>query len=207
MGGAAGLVNVLTRLRRLRDDEGLTLIELMVAGVMFSIILFAAFSALDVGTKNERGQQARHEAMLEIRGAMDRFTKDLRQATYVDPASNHNKLTMKTIISGAETDVVYELVALGGDLYELRRKVGAGTAQVMVRNMVVGTTPFGAPDPPFCYSYYSAGAPSECIDATNAVGGRVPDALTAIRVTLAKDPEFNPGEPITLATDVQLRNL
>jgi hypothetical protein len=35
----------------------------------------------------------------------------------------------------------------------------------------------------------------------------VPSVLTAIRLTFAKDPEFNPGEPITLATDVQLRNL
>jgi type II secretory pathway pseudopilin PulG len=200
-------VNVRTLRRRLRDDAGLTLIELMVAGVMFSIILFAAFSALDTGTKAERGQQARHEAMLEIRGAMDRFTKDLRQATYIDPASDHNRITMKTIIEGAETNVVYELASLGGDLYELRRTVGGGATITIVKNMVVGTTPMGTPDPPFCYSYYSAGAPSECIDATNSVGGRVPDALTAIRVTLAKDPEFNPGEPITLATDVQLRNL
>jgi type II secretory pathway pseudopilin PulG len=210
MGRAAGLVNVRTRvprIRRIRDDAGFTLIELGVAGLMFTIILFAAFTALDVSTKAERGQQARHEAMLEIRSAMDRFTKDLRQATYVDPASNHNKITMKTIIEGAETDVVYELVALGGDIYELRRKVGVGTAFAIVKNMVVGTTPFGAPDPPFCYSYYSAGAPSQCIDTTNAAGGRVPGTLTAIRVTLAKDPEFNPGEPITLATDVQLRNV
>jgi Tfp pilus assembly protein PilE len=199
-------VNVRTCLRRLRDDAGLTLIELMVAGLMFSIILFAAFSALDTGTKAERGQQARHEAMLEIRGAMDRFTKDLRQATSVDPLSDHMRITMKTIISGAEVDVVYELIGLGDDFYELRRTAGAGTTETIVKNMVVGTTPFGAPDPPFCYSYYSAGAPSECIDTTNAVGGRVPDTLTAIRVTLAKDPEFNPGEPITLATDVQLRN-
>ena len=197
----------LMRLHRLRDDAGFTLIELMVAGVMFSILTFAAFAALDAGTKAERGQQARHDAMLEIRAAMDGFTKELRQATFIDPASDHNKLTMKTIISGVETDVVYELVSVGGGLYELRRKVGAGSAVPIVTNMVVGTTPLGTPDPPFCYSYYSAGAPSQCIDATNSVGGRVPDALTAIRVTLAKDPESNPSEPITLATDVQLRNL
>ena len=80
-------------------------------------------------------------------------------------------------------------------------------SQTLVTNMVLGTTPAGTPDPPFCYSYFSAGTPSQCIHTANDAGGRVPSVLTAIRVTLAKDPEFNPGEPITLATDVQLRNI
>ena len=200
-------MSVRRRLRALQDDTGLTLIELMVAGLMFSILMFAALTALDVTTKAERGQQARHEAMLDIRGAMDRFTKELRQATSIDPTSNHTVLKMKTLISGVETQVTYELFDVGGGKYDFRRTVGAGTPVTLVKNMVTGSTPLGTPDPPFCYSYYSAGAPSQCIDATNAAGGRVPDALTAIRVTLAKAPESNPSEPITLGTDVQLRNL
>jgi Tfp pilus assembly protein PilE len=195
------------RLRALRDDTGLTLIELMVAGLMFSILMLAALAALDTATKAERGQDARHQAMLEIRGAMDRFTKELRQATSIDPTSNHTMLKMKTLIAGVETQITYDLVDAGGGTYDFRRAVGAGAAVTLVKNMVTGTTPLGTPDPPFCYSYYSAGAPSQCIDATNAAGGRVPDALTAIRVTLAKAPESNPSEPITLGTDVQLRNV
>jgi prepilin-type N-terminal cleavage/methylation domain-containing protein len=197
-------VNVRARLRGLRDDAGFTLIELMVSTLMFAILSGAAFTALDVGTKAERGQQARHDAMVEIRGAMDQFTKDLRQATYIDPTSTHTRITMKTLLSGVESDVTYELVESppGSGTFDLKRVLAGGAVQMIIRNMVVGTTPLGTPDPPICYSYYSAGAPSTCIDT-----GHPPDALTAIRLTFAKDPEFNPGEPITLATDVQLRNL
>lgn len=200
-------MSVRQRFAVLRADNGMTLIELMVAGLMFTVLMLAALTALDVATKAERGQDARNQAMLEIRGAMDQFTKELRQATSIDPTSHHTMLKMKTLISGVETQITYQLVDTGGGLYDLRRTVGAGSAVTLVRNMVTGTTPLGTPDPPFCYSYYSAGAPSECIDATNAVGGRVPDALTAIRLTLAKAPESNPSEPITLGTDVQLRNV
>ena len=116
------------RLRVLRDDSGMTLIELMVAGLMFTILMLAALAALDTATKAERGQDARNQAMLEIRGAMDRFTKELRQATSIDPTSNHTMLKMKTLISGVETQVTYQLVDVGGGLYDLRRTVGAGSA-------------------------------------------------------------------------------
>jgi type II secretory pathway pseudopilin PulG len=208
-------MNVVRKVRRKLDgDGGMTLVELTVAGLISSILLLGAFSALDVGTRAERGQQARHDAMLEVRGAMDRFTKELRQATWINPGSTHQMLEMNTLIAGVDKRVKYELVATGGDLYDLRRTVSSvptpstasvatpGPTQTLVSHMVVGTTPFGSPDPPFCYSYYSAGNPSECID-----GGAVPPVLTAVRVTLAKDPEFNPAEPITLATDVKLRNI
>jgi prepilin-type N-terminal cleavage/methylation domain-containing protein len=194
-------------LARVRDDRGLTLIELLIATLLASVILLAAFSALEVGTKAEKGQQARHDAMLEIRQAMTRLTKDLRQATWIDPTSNHDALKMKTLMTEVTNPVAvtYQLQSLGGDLFELRRSVGGGPALSIVTNMVINTT--SNPDPAFCYSYYSAGSPSECIDSVNPDGGRVPSELTAIRITLAKDPEFNPGEPITLATDVELRNL
>jgi prepilin-type N-terminal cleavage/methylation domain-containing protein len=202
-------MNRLQRMLAGRDDSGFSLIELMVASFVASILLFAALNVLDSSTRTEKGQQVRHDAMLEIRRAMGIFTKDLRQATWIDPESTQELLKMKTLMSGAETDVEYRLHALGGDLYELRRKVGIGAEYALVTNMVVGTTPFGDPDPPFCYSYYSAGAPSECVDTIdpNTGDAHPPDELTAIRITLAKDPEFNPGEPITLATDVELRNL
>ena len=59
--------------------------------------------------------------MLEIRGAMERLTKDLRQATSMDPTSSENRIVMNTLVSGVEKRVVYELVTTGGGNYELRR--------------------------------------------------------------------------------------
>jgi Tfp pilus assembly protein PilW len=195
---------------QLRREDGFTLVEMMVASMMAMIIVFAALSALDNVTNNEKGQQVRHSAMLEIRQAMTQFTRDLRQATWVDPTSTHNAIRMKTLSDSAEIAVKYDLVNVSAGLYELRRTLGtvatngtitwSGTTVPVVTNMVVDTT--ANPDPPFCYSYYSAGSPSECIDT-----GAPPPELTAIRITIAKDPEHNPSGPITLATDVKLRNL
>lgn len=195
------------RWARLRafDQNGFTIVELMVASFMASIVLFAALSVLENVTKNERGQTVRHTAMLEIRQAMTRITKDIRQATWVDPLSDHDTLTIQTIISGSTASVTYQLVSTGTDIYELRRTVD-GNTQAIITNMVLGTTPLGTPDPPICYSYYSAGMPSECLDPAPP-DDHPPEELTAIRITLAKDPEHNPGTPITLATDVQLRNI
>ena len=191
------------RAMRLRDDSGFTLIELMVATLLTSIVLFAAFQLLDNVTKNERGQAVRHTAMLEIRQAMTRITRDLRQATWIDPTSTHMRLSMKTLSNGAEVDVTYELVLTDpdNDIYELQRSV-AGGPYALVTNVVLNTTT----DPAICYSYYSAGAPSECLDPAPP-NDHPPDELTAIRITFAKDPEHNPAGPITLATDVQLRNI
>jgi type II secretory pathway pseudopilin PulG len=185
---------------RVRDDCGVSLIEMLVASAMFFLILAAVLTSLDSGTRTERGQQARRDALVELREAMGRLTKELRQAESIDPASTHESLMMETLISGERVAVTYRLHPLGSDIYELRRQEALNTEETIVTNMVVGTT--ANPDPPFCYSFDSAGTPPKCIDA-----GSPPIALTAIRVTLAKDPESNPGEPITLATDVQLRNL
>lgn len=191
------------RAMRLRDQSGFTLIELMVATLLTSIILFAALNVLDSVTKNERGQSVRHTAMLEIRQAMTRITRDIRQATWIDPDSTHLRLNMKTLSEGAEVAVTYELVLTDADdnIYELQRSV-AGGPYALITNVVLDTTT----DPAICYSYYSAGMPSECLDPAPP-NDNPPDELTAIRITFAKDPEHNPAAPITLATDVQLRNI
>lgn len=178
------------RIKQLGSDAGMTLVEMVVAITLFMLILGAALSALDSGTNAERGQQARHDALLELRQAMTQLTKELRQATAIDPDSTNRLLEIDTLVSGVPTHVIYEQV--GTDTLHLERRVGA-SAQTLVTNMV-------PTDPAFCYSYDSL--TETCIDA-----GRPPPIATAIRITLAKDPEFNPGEPVTLATDVQLRNL
>jgi type II secretory pathway pseudopilin PulG len=181
------------RIRRITDDSGMSIIEMMVAVTLFMGILVAVLSSLDSGAKAERGQEARHSAMLELRQAMTQLTKDLRQTVLLDPDSTHSRLEIKTLISGAEQDVVYWLEPSGGGKLELRRQIGASPASTLVTNM-------DPTDPSFCYSYDSIGL--VCTDL-----GHPPAVPTAIRITLAKDPESNPGEPITLATDVQLRNL
>ncbi len=198
-------MNRVPRTRRLREESGFTLVEMMVATMIFSLLLAAVLSSLDSATKAERGQQQRHSAMLEIRQAMTQFTKDLRQATAIDrTTSSHTVVEMDTLISGVAHHVKYTvaLVDATKQLYEFRRELDGGTPEVVVTNMVINTT--ANPDPAFCYQWDSSSVPPVCIDP---VDERPPLQLSAIRVTLATAPAHNPSEPITLATDIDLRNI
>jgi prepilin-type N-terminal cleavage/methylation domain-containing protein len=188
------------------DDAGFSLVELMVALGLFSIILIAVLNMFDSGTRAERSSQARQSALLELREAMSYVTRDLRQATRIDatPASGPSKVDMRTLVSGTERRVVYEVVqehsmspcTTSTPSCRLVRKLdGASTGSVLATRLQPTV-----PDPAFCYSYDTAGR--TCID-----GGVTVSPLTAVRVTLALDPDVFAGPPIKLATDIELRNL
>ena len=174
---------------RLRDDRGMTLVELSIVSVLFTLIVFGAFSALDSGTTAERGQAKRHEALLELRQAMTRLTKDMRQALEIDASfSNHNKIRMTTLVGGATKTVTYslELVDATKGLYNFRREVTGSPSHVIVETMVVNTT--SNPDPPFCYSFDSGAETPICVDDNQVPsprprsGSRSPRTPSTIRV-------------------------
>ncbi len=158
------------------------MIELLVASVIFIILLLPVLSLLDSGTKNERANQARHEALLDLRSAMTRITKDVRQALSIDPASDRTRLDMETIVLGVEHRVVYQLTA-----GTVTRAVDGGSAAPLAEK--VTSTQI------FCYD------PPDCV-----LSGP-PEDPSAVRVDIALEPEVFSGGPINLATDVELRNI
>jgi Tfp pilus assembly protein PilW len=176
---------------RLRGDHGSTVVELVFASALFLLLLGGVLAMLDSATRAERGQQSRRDALVELREAMTRITKDLRQALVVAdaPGSGHSRLEITTLISGDEHPIVYEVV--GG---EFRRSLDGGGPTALASGIAVTA------DPTFCYSFDSVG--KTCID-----DGGPPSPVTSVRITLARTPDASSGGPITLATDVQLRNL
>lgn len=165
---------------RFSDERGTTLIELVITAAIFIVLLGAALQMLDTGTRSERAQQSRHDALVELRTAVSRVTKDARQALEIAPASTRTRLEMITLVGGAQHQVTYELV--GG---EVRRSIDGGAPATIATNVTVAQ--------PFCYD------PPDCVAAA-------PAQPTMIRVTLALTPDVLSGGPITLATDIQLRN-
>ena len=178
---------MIRRLRhRLHGEDGMTVVELTVASLLLMIIIVSVFSMLDSGTKTERGQQARHDALLGIRAAMTRISRDVRPALSVGPTSTSTRLAVQTYQSGATdpVDVVYELVA-----DRLTRSVNGGAATTILEHVVAS--------PVFCYHFDST-----CLQLTPTAN------LASIRVTVSVFPEVGAGtSPITLATDIELRNL
>ena len=176
---------------RVGDDSGVSVIEVLIGSTLFFVLLAAMLSSLDSATRHERGLQSRDEALLELRGAMTRVAKDVRQAVTIaeSPDSDHSRLEFSTLVSGVEKAIVYEVE--GG---EFRRSIDGGSPI----SLATGIAP--TVDPAFCYTFDSVA--KTCVD-----GGAVPTSPTIIRVTLALSPDAFSGGPITLATDVQLRNL
>lgn len=175
-------------LSRLRDDRGFTLIEMMIASALFLLILGVVLSSFDSGTKSERISQARQEALVSLRQAMTQMTKELRQATSVATTSTATHIDMQTLVSGAAHHVVYDVSGAAGSAILTRSLDGA--APVQLASHVV------APQA-FCYQY----------DDPNCLATSPASTLSSIHVSLELNPVIFSQGSITLATDVELRNI
>jgi Tfp pilus assembly protein PilW len=175
--------------RRLRNESGTSVIELVIVTAISIVILGAVLSMLDSGTKTERGTEARHSVLLALRGAVERVDKDLRQATLVASTSTTSCLDMQTYISGVTHRVVYQVI--GG---EFRRTLDGTVACTGTQTSAATLVSHMSTTAVFCYD------PPTCA----ATGPPSPIAL--VRVSLAATPEVFSGGPISLATDIRLRN-
>lgn len=170
-------------MKRLRDERGFTVIEVVIAMVILLVVMGAALSVMDTGARTERAQFARRVALEDLRTAMGRMTKEIRQALIVSTASTRSRLEMTTLFNGAERSVVYEVV---GD--ELRRTVDADVSERLTDGLTSGE--IFCYDPPLCGLTSPATANPEIV-----------------RISMTAEPaQFANDATITLATDVQLRN-
>jgi Tfp pilus assembly protein PilE len=179
-------------LRRLTDERGVTLIELMIASGLFMLLTGAVLAALDSGVRTERISQARQEALADMRNAMTRMTKELRQAVSVNPASTATALDMQTLIGGDQHRVIYE-VAGASPHAVLQRSVDSAAPIVLATRIVAPTA--------FCYQYDDTATPP-CLRSTPD-----PATLSSVRISLTLDPVIFSAGSVTLATDIELRNL
>jgi type II secretory pathway component PulJ len=189
--------------RRCREevshDGGTTLVELVITLGLLMMMLLAVLSLLDSGTRTERAQQARGDAITGARQTVDRVSKDVRQATAVNADSTQSSLDIQTLIAGSPTRVVYDVS--GGNF---RRTVCAGFAFTSAcdGNAAVMATRVSPPEV-FCYDYDPQ---TGCLE-DSGLHPRTSPLPTSIRVDISVQPEVFSGGPIRLATDVELRNL
>ena len=176
--------------RRLADDGGISLVEMALASTLFLVIVTAVLASLDSGTRAERGARSRSDALVDVRAGVTRFTKDVRQATAISQTSSGSVIDMQTMVLGAPVRLVYD-VTDGA----LRRTVCTnltlsascgGTASVLVERVTSAA--------PFCYN------PPGCTPTP-------PASVSAVRIALAGMPDVQATRPVTLTTDIQLRNL
>lgn len=172
----------MTALSRLRDERGQSLIEILVVLGLLLLVAASALVILENVFQTERGQGARREVIEDQRFAMDRMTKDIRQALSVDTTSTTSRLEIRTLVQGAETDVVFDVVS-----GELRRAEGTGNPVPLISGLTSSDV--------FCYD------PPDCVLAN-------PDTASPalIRVSLEVKPDTRGAQTVAVATDVHLRN-
>lgn len=108
---------------------------------MFSISLLLVVLASVLGIFQVVQRQTafvkdRTEALDSMRNSIDRMTKEIRQASIVEPTSTSSRLEMTTYILGVEKEIVYEA---SGE--ELTRSVEGGTP-VVLQDALSSTTVF-----------------------------------------------------------------
>lgn len=100
----------------------MTIIELMISSAILLLVLVATLTAFESVSNAQAYQADRTENLDEMRGVLNRMTKDLRQANVVDETvSTASTITFTTPINGVSTQIVY--TASGSTL---TRQVGTG---------------------------------------------------------------------------------
>jgi prepilin-type N-terminal cleavage/methylation domain-containing protein len=105
---------------RLRTDAGFTLVELLAAMAISTIVLLATLTTLDTFSRNAAQQTRVTDANDQVRAVMDRVVADLRQAATVEVARSTD--LVYTVIESA-TATRRERVCLDSSNYVWRSSV------------------------------------------------------------------------------------
>ena len=114
------------RLKCKRGQEGFTLVEVTVVMMLFVIVIGVIFAMLVNVQKAESFTQRRGDTLDQMRLAMDRMTKELRQATSVVGTPTPSHIEFMTYENGTLADVTYDATGT-----TLTRKVGSAAATNM----------------------------------------------------------------------------
>lgn len=80
--------------RRLADDRGLTLVELLVVTVLFGVVVAAVTTLFVQATNAETDLNNRFQAQLSARVALDRLRREVHCASSVTPAGPASEITL-----------------------------------------------------------------------------------------------------------------
>jgi Tfp pilus assembly protein PilW len=74
--------------RRLSEEDGFNLVELLVVIPMMSVVLLGTYVLYNVGAKSEQQTSARMTTLLREQNGLERMTREMRQAISFTPVSS-----------------------------------------------------------------------------------------------------------------------
>lgn len=140
---------------RLRASGGFTLVELLMAIALATMFGGALYSTLFSGMNAARTHQIQAEAQAKLRTAVDRFSRDLRQAVSPDGDSTPPIASLTTTVVILYSDPDRDPADLTPRPYRIRYSVVGGE---LLRE---SAAPVGSVPP---YSYGSYGTPETLVD-------------------------------------------
>lgn len=126
---------------RRAGERGVSLIELTITVSLVVLVVGAILSSLYSAQRSERYASDRSAALDEMRSAMARFTKDLRQADGLEEGATASNLEAGTYVQGVAATVEY--TAAGG---VLTRSVNGGAAEILINRITEDTVFTFEPD-------------------------------------------------------------
>jgi len=173
---------LLARHRDAEREGGFTVIELVVAMSLLSLVMVIILSSLWSVQKSETFTRGREAAIDNMRISLNRISRDLRQATNFTTAPTPSHVDFYTYINGTSSHVVYDVT--GG---VITRSVNGGAAVVMHKELTDNDI--------FTYcTDVCTGAPATA---------QLPDT---VQIELVVQPSNLPKTKLTLSSEVQLRN-
>lgn len=157
--------------RRLREEPGFTLVELLIAMTLAVIVLFGVLNVFDSFTSNAARQMKITDANEQVRVAMDRIVRDLRHARaleVVDP----NDLVYTVTDSATATRRERVCLDPAGRLWRARVTTASPPESPLAAGTVCPTAGSGAFQITPLLSANTAGNPLFTYDAPSAAGVR-----------------------------------
>jgi Tfp pilus assembly protein PilW len=123
------------------DEHGTSLIELLFALALLTIVVVAFGSSFLSVQKSDAYVQGRSQSLDEMRVTINRMTRDLRQGASFVGQPTASDVTVRTYVNGVARDVRYQVS--GSDLL---RSVGGGTPVALQHGVVTPDIFTFAPD-------------------------------------------------------------
>lgn len=168
-----------SRFRRIsaREEGGFTLLELVFSVSLLLVVMGSILGVFGVVQRQSAYVKDRSETLDTMRIAVDRMTKEIRQARVVEPdgTSPASRFEMTTFLLGVEADIVYAVT--GGSL---TRSVNGGTADVLQKNL----------------------ASTDLFTYTSDTSG----VVQVVSFSLSVHPPRRPDTTLVLNSEVRLRN-
>ena len=159
------------------DEAGTTIVEMIITSALLILVILTVLGAFDQVSKSQAFQADRTASIDDMRNALNKMTRDLRQATAItDCGSDAATVDFTTYVNGSPTAVSYTVSGT-----TLQRKQGAGSYFTVLKNM----------------------ASSEvftCTSATDVTG------VQWVDIDLKVTPKKMPTTTLELTSEVNLRN-